>query len=107
MSIIPDQRLNLLRRMEELASDADWRSIGGFKTSDQEFAFRVREVLLDVLYFIDNHEQDMLERERDAERSVNKMETELEDAFDKLSEIQAYIQERKQLQVIETIIKKD
>jgi hypothetical protein len=102
--IVSDERKNLMRQLEYIKSEADWRSIGGFQSTDTKFAREVSELLRELLVFIDGHEDEMTEREHEAERIVQEAENELEWANKKLDKIHAYIDERKQLRAIEAIL---
>ena len=98
------EQLQLIRNAEELKSEADARTAGIIKTSDTNFAFQVSELMRDLFFFIDEHEDEMDERERNANYVVNEMEFTLERAQRKLREIREHVEYVKSLDKIEKIL---
>lgn len=92
-------------RVEDLKVDADRLTDQGIVTEEQRFAFNARETLRELLIFLDEVEQDVLEREMAAEHRVQDTEAELDEAERKLAKVRDYVEERKMLRVIEDIIK--
>jgi hypothetical protein len=98
------EQLQIIRNAEELKSEADARTAGIIKTDDATFAFRVSELMRDFFFFIDEHEEEMGGRERDANDAVNEMEYLLEQAQNKLQKIRDHVDHVKKLNRIEDIL---
>ena len=98
------EQLQLLRTAEELKSAADARTAGVLNTQDGQFAFAVSEFIRDFFFFVDEHEEEIEHREREATDSVRELEYELEDKNDKLARIRRQVIKARELDEIGKIL---
>ena len=99
-----NEQLQIIRNAEELKSEADARTAGIIKTDDATFAFRVSELMRDLFFFIDEHEDEIECREVEAADAVNEMEFTLGRAQEKLRKIREHVEHVKKLDKIERIL---
>lgn len=101
---VDDDFKSIYQLLEEKLSEADWRSIGGFKTEDQKFALGVREALKETLHFLGRMDKLVDEIINDLEMRVNEVEVERDDLEDKLERVRIYVEQQKLLRRLEEIL---
>lgn len=95
---------SVMQRLEESLSEANHRSLGGFKTEDQRFAFSQRELIRDMLSFFDELQDNVNDRIREFETTIEEQQFQIDDSNSKLAEISDHIKDLRRLRTIENII---
>lgn len=94
---VDDDFKSIYNRLEEKLSDADWRSIGGFRTEDQKFAFEMREILKETLTFLERMDELVDRIVSDMQGTIDEVEAERDDFEDKLERVRIYVEEQQKL----------
>lgn len=82
-----EQYSDLMRRLEELKGEADFRCQGGFQTEDQRFAWTMSELIREMIVFMDNTD-DMLDDMEDGYHDViNEQQIEIDDLNDEVKNL--------------------
>lgn len=82
-----EQYSDLMRRLEELKDEADFRCQGGFQTEDQRFAWTMSELIREMIVFMDNTD-DMLDDMEDGYHDViNEQQIEIDDLNDEVKNL--------------------
>lgn len=98
---------SVLRRLEESMSDADFRCTGGFRTEDQRYALSQRELMHDILLFMDKIEDKVDEQIRQFETTIEEQGFQIDDYDNRMTEILEHIKDVRRMRTIEGIIKQD
>jgi len=81
-----DQYSDLMRRLEELKGEADFRCEGGFQTEDQRFAWTMSELIREMISYMDNVDDMLGAMEDGYHEVVIDLQTEIDNLNDRLSQ---------------------
>lgn len=103
--VIKQTRKKLIRNVEEAFSEADWRVLGGFKTEDQKFALNMRELMRDLLKFLDDYEASIDEEISDLKGTIDMRDEEVAALMSTIQKIDNWVDDRIRLEGVKQIIK--
>jgi len=101
---LDQRRISIMRQIEEALSEANWRTIGGFQTQDQKFAYAMREVMEQTLRFIDVWHDVCENNETNLKLEIDEMEYTISRLDRTITEIENWVKDATRLQGITKII---
>lgn len=82
-----EQYSDLMRRLEELKGEADFRCQGGFQTEDQRFAWTMSELIREMIAFMDSTDDILDDMEDGYYNVVSEMQTEIDNLNDEVENL--------------------
>ena len=104
---LDSERLDLLRLVEEAKSDADWRTLGGFGTEDTKFALSTRELMNEVIFFLDHYQDTVDTQVAELKGEIDMRDEEISGHVKTLSQIEHWVEDATRLAGVTDIIKKN